>query len=145
MNATSSSKLANAGAVGSAIAASICCFGPLLLALLGLGGGALLLKLEPYRPFFLGASALFLGAGFYLAYRPPVIEECESGSACAIRANPEGNYAYCSRQVPMGQHSVSVTGTKITSQSCDVGVGQGGAEAHFSKGERVHCLSLVYP
>ena len=90
MNATSSSKLANAGAVGSAIAASICCFGPLLLALLGLGGGALLLKLEPYRPFFLGASALFLGAGFYLAYRPPVIEECESGSACASPANRKG-------------------------------------------------------
>jgi len=90
LSATSSSRLANAGAVGSAIAASICCFGPLLLALLGLGGGALLLKLEPYRPFFLGASALFLGAGFYLAYRPPVIEECESGSACAIPANRKG-------------------------------------------------------
>ena len=90
MNATPGSRLANAGAVGSAFAASVCCFGPLLLALLGLGGGALLLKLEPYRPFFLGASALFLGSGFYLAYRRPALEECEPGSACAVPANRRG-------------------------------------------------------
>jgi mercuric ion transport protein len=83
MNATKGSKLANAGAVSSALAASICCFGPLLLALLGLGGGALLLKFEPYRPVFLWSALLFLGVGFYLAYRRLDTEACEPGSSCS--------------------------------------------------------------
>ncbi len=76
-------RLLSAGAIGSAVAASICCLGPLVLALLGLGGGVLLLKFEPYRPHFLVATALFLGAAFYLTYRRPPVEECVPGSACA--------------------------------------------------------------
>src|SRR5215471_5062788 len=83
MNTIAGARLANASAVGSAIVASICCFGPLALALLGLGGGAILLKFEPYRPYFLGATALFLGAAFYLTYRRPRPQECEPGSVCA--------------------------------------------------------------
>ena len=83
MDNAASTKLLNAGAIGSAIAASICCFGPLALALLGLGGGALLLKFTPYRPYFLGVATLFLGAAFYLTYRRPAPEDCEPGSACA--------------------------------------------------------------
>jgi mercuric ion transport protein len=75
-------RLLNAGAFASAIVASICCFGPLALALLGLGGGALLLKLEPYRPYSLAAAALLLGAGFYLAYRRPSEQACTPTSAC---------------------------------------------------------------
>jgi len=86
VNEASSSKLANAGAVGSALAASICCFGPLLLALLGLGGGALLLKFEPYRPIFLSAAVTFLGIGFYLAYRRWDPDVCEPGSSCPAPA-----------------------------------------------------------
>jgi len=72
------------GAVGSAIAASICCIGPLALALLGLGGGALLLSLAPFRPYFLGATALSLGGAFYLTYRTPAAEACAPGSPCAL-------------------------------------------------------------
>ena len=71
------------GAVGSAIAASICCLGPLLLAVLGLGGGALFLKFEPYRPVFAILSLLLLGGAFFLAYRKAPSEACEPGSACA--------------------------------------------------------------
>jgi len=50
---------------------------------LGLGGGALLLELEPYRPYSLAAAALFLGGAFYLAYRRQTEEECAPDSACA--------------------------------------------------------------
>lgn len=78
-----SPRLLSAGSVGTAIAASVCCIGPLVLALLGLGAGALLLRFAPYRPYFLAASALLLGAAFYLTYRRPTTEECEPGKACA--------------------------------------------------------------
>ncbi len=83
MDSAAAAKLFNAGAIGSATAASICCLGPLALAVLGLGGGALLLKIEPYRPYFLVATALFLGAAFYLTYRRSAPGECDPGSVCA--------------------------------------------------------------
>jgi mercuric ion transport protein len=83
-------RVLSGGAIVSAIAASICCFGPLALALLGLGGGALLLKLEPYRPYSLAAAALFLGAAFYLAYRRAPEDACAPGSACAAPPNRRG-------------------------------------------------------
>lgn len=83
-------KLLNAGAIGSAIAASICCLGPLLLALLGLGGGALLLKFEPYRPYFLAATVSLLGGAFFLTYRRPAPENCEPGSVCARPSSRRG-------------------------------------------------------
>ena len=90
MHSSGNAKLLSGGAIASAIAASICCFGPVVLALMGLGGGALLLKLEPYRPYSLAAAALFLGAVFYLAYRPRREEECAPDSACAQPPNRRG-------------------------------------------------------
>ena len=83
MDGAVNAKFLSAGAVTSAIAASICCFGPLVLAALGVGGGALLVKLEPFRPYALATAALFLGAAFYLSYRDGAREECAPGSACA--------------------------------------------------------------
>jgi len=83
-------RLLEGGAIGSAIAASICCIGPLALALLGLGGGALLLKFEPYRPYFLVATATFLGGAFFLTYRRRGPEKCEPGSACASSTSRKG-------------------------------------------------------
>ena len=71
------------GAVGSAIGASVCCLGPLLLAVSGLGGGALLLRFAPYRPFFLVGTAGLLAGSFYFTYRKPASEDCEPGSVCA--------------------------------------------------------------
>ena len=90
MGTAGSAKLLGGGALAWAVAASICCFGPLALALLGLGGGALLLKLEPYRPYSLAAAALFLGAAFYLAYRPRPEEDCAADSACAQPSTRRG-------------------------------------------------------
>ena len=80
--ATERMRLLEGGAIGSAIAASICCIGPLALALLGIGGGAILVSLAPYRPLFLGVSALFLGGAFYVAYRPTPKDRCAPGSPC---------------------------------------------------------------
>lgn len=90
MDSAGNTNLLSAGAVASAVAASICCFGPLALALLGLGGGALLLGFEPYRPYSLAAAALFLGGAFYLSYRPRPAEECAPGSACARPSTRRG-------------------------------------------------------
>jgi mercuric ion transport protein len=71
-----------AGAVVAALAASACCIGPLVLAVLGLGGAASALALAPYRPWLLGASFLLLGAAFYLTYRRPAA--CAPDEACAV-------------------------------------------------------------
>ena len=90
MGTATNTRLLSGGAVASAVAASICCFGPLVLAVLGLGGGAVLLKLAPYRPYSLTAAALFLGAAFYMAYRRHPDEECAPGSACAQPSKRRG-------------------------------------------------------
>ncbi len=58
-----------AGAVLSALAASTCCIGPLLLALLGVGSAGALVKLEPYRPYFTALAVAALAMGFYFSYR----------------------------------------------------------------------------
>lgn len=83
---------ANAGAVVTAFIASACCVGPLVLALLGLGGGALLVKFEPYRPYFAAVTVGLLGLGFWLQYRTPK-PAADAGVACdcpAPRANKAG-------------------------------------------------------
>ena len=59
--------------------------------------------------------------------------------ACSIPANPEGNNAYCDAEVGVGKHVLSIAGSKISSQSCDVYIGSGGAEANLSKGEIFRC------
>jgi mercuric ion transport protein len=54
----------------AAIAASVCCMGPVLAAVIGVGAlGAASAQLEPYRPWFLGLSAILLGAAFAMTYR----------------------------------------------------------------------------
>jgi len=57
------------GVIGAALAASACCVGPVVFSLLGAGAlGAAAVKLEPYRPWFLGLTVVLLGAAFYGAY-----------------------------------------------------------------------------
>src|SRR3989338_695280 len=84
LRAMSGSKtvISAAGAVVAALAASACCIGPFVLAVLGLGGAASALALAPYRPWLLGASFLLLGASFYLTYRRPAV--CAPAEACAV-------------------------------------------------------------
>lgn len=57
------------GAIAAAIAASACCVGPLILAVLGIGGAGFLVALEPYRPLFTAITIVLLGAGWILTWR----------------------------------------------------------------------------
>lgn len=67
----------------SAIGASVCCVGPLLLVALGIGGTWVgnLTAMEPYRPIFIGLTLLFLGLAFRKLYLAPQV--CAPGTPCA--------------------------------------------------------------
>ena len=67
----------------SAVGASICCVGPLVLLALGVSGAWIgsLTALEPYRPIFIGFTLLFLGFAFYRLYL--VRPSCSPESSCA--------------------------------------------------------------
>jgi mercuric ion transport protein len=86
----------SAGSVLAAFLASACCVGPLVLALLGLGGAGFLVKFEPYRPYFIALTFTLLGSGFYLTYRGPRVAPATAdagGPACdcpAPRTNRAG-------------------------------------------------------
>jgi len=75
------------GAVVSAFLASICCIGPLVFALLGIGGAGALARFEAYRPALTVVTAALLGAGFWFAYRRPKLVE---GDACGCE-QPKAN------------------------------------------------------
>ena len=81
-------RLLSTGAVLAAVGASLCCILPVAVAVLGVGSAALGAKLEPFRPFFAGATALLLGFAFYRAYKPVA---CAPGEACAVPANRQRN------------------------------------------------------
>ena len=70
----------------AAVGASACCAGPLVLVLLGIGGGlgSRLVALERYQPYFIAATLAFLGFAFYRLYVQPA--RCAPGDACAIPA-----------------------------------------------------------
>ncbi len=75
-------RLLAAGGVLGGVLASSCCIVPLVLVTLGVGGAWIgnLTALAPYKPYFLGATALFLGAGFWLAYgRAGTAKACPAG------------------------------------------------------------------
>jgi mercuric ion transport protein len=67
----------------TAIGASVCCIGPLVLLTLGISGTWIgsLSAMEPYRPIFIGLTLLFLGLAFRKLYLMPQI--CTSGILCA--------------------------------------------------------------
>ena len=72
-------KTALASVVAAGVA-SACCIGPVAFVLLGAGTfGASLAALEPYRPVLLTSTALLLGGGFYVAYRP-TSSDCDTCS-----------------------------------------------------------------
>lgn len=67
----------------SAILASTCCLGPLILVALGFGGAWIgnLTALEPYRPIFIGAALIALFFAWRRIFRPAVL--CKPGEMCA--------------------------------------------------------------
>jgi mercuric ion transport protein len=71
------------GAVVSALLASVCCIGPLVLAALGLGGAGLVLRFEPYRPHLVALTLAILAVGFFVTYRRPLSASAnEADCAC---------------------------------------------------------------
>ena len=68
----------------AAILASTCCLGPLVLVALGLSGAWIgnLTRLEPYRPFFIGAAVVALFFAGRRIFRPA--HACEPEEICAV-------------------------------------------------------------
>ena len=68
----------------AAILASACCLGPLVLVLLGVSGAWIgnLTRLEPDRPFFLGAALIALFFAWWRIFRPA--RACTPGEVCAM-------------------------------------------------------------
>tara|TARA_R110002049_G_scaffold130820_1_gene289272 strand:+ start:2673 stop:3041 length:369 start_codon:yes stop_codon:yes gene_type:complete len=77
-----------AGGVIGAILASSCCIVPLLLVTLGVSGAWMgnLTALAPYQGYFIGATLVLLGAGYWYVYWKPK-KACEDGSYCATPAS----------------------------------------------------------
>jgi mercuric ion transport protein len=71
-----------AGGVLSAIGATACCFGPLLLVTLGFGGAwaARMQALAPLQPVFMGLTLVFVGFAFHQLYIRP--RQCAPGEVC---------------------------------------------------------------
>lgn len=69
----------------AAILASTCCLGPLLLLALGISGAWIgnLTRLEPYRPYFIGAAVVALFFAYRRIWRPAAA--CRPEQACALR------------------------------------------------------------
>ena len=67
-----------AGTIVSAILASACCIGPLILAGLGVFS-----CLERYRPLFILITFALIGTAFYFAYR----KEKTADACCEIKKN----------------------------------------------------------
>ena len=71
------------GAILSAIGASVCCVGPLLLLSLGISGAwmSTLTSMESVRPFFILLTLVFIGLGYRKLYLIP--ENCAEGKTCS--------------------------------------------------------------
>ena len=68
----------------SALLASSCCLGPLVLVTLGFSGAWIgnLTALEPYRPLFIGVALLSMYFAYRRIYSAP--EACAPDAVCAI-------------------------------------------------------------
>lgn len=71
------------GGMLAALAASLCCVGPILFALLGLGAFGASSIFTSLRPYLLAGAVIALAFGFYRAYFQR--EACAPGEACATK------------------------------------------------------------
>jgi len=67
----------------TALLASACCLGPLILVLFGIGGAwaSTLSGFAPLKPYLIGSTYVLLGWSGYQLYRPQ--NSCALGSLCA--------------------------------------------------------------
>jgi mercuric ion transport protein len=77
-------KLVPTGGILGALAAASCCILPLVLFGLGISGAWIgnLTRLAPYQPYFIAATAVCLGGGYWLRYRSRKTA-CAEGDVCA--------------------------------------------------------------
>ena len=73
---------ASVGGTGAAVASALCCVGPLLAVVAGVGGAGLAATFEPLRPYFIAATVLMLGGGWFMLDREER-RACAPGSLCA--------------------------------------------------------------
>jgi mercuric ion transport protein len=73
-----------AGGLLGALAASSCCILPVVLFSLGVSGAWIgnFTQLAPYQPYFVAATLVFLGTGYWLVHRASK-RVCAEGEACA--------------------------------------------------------------
>jgi len=76
-------KVVLGGSIMAAIAASLCCIGPLVAVAIGLGTFSAAAAFAALRPYLIGLTALLLAGAFYLTYRKRAVT-CEGG-ACQVR------------------------------------------------------------
>jgi|SRR5581483_12250855 mercuric ion transport protein len=73
--------------IATAVAASVCCIGPVVAVTVGAGAlTAFAVRFEPFRPAFIVVTLALLGFAFYRVYRPSA-SECAAGSTCPPSAN----------------------------------------------------------
>ena len=78
-------RLMAAGGLLGALAAASCCILPLVLFGLGVSGAWIgtFTQLAPYQPYFIAATIVCLGYGYWLVYRSSKVTTCVEGQACA--------------------------------------------------------------
>jgi copper chaperone CopZ len=77
------------GGIVTAVVASLCCIGPVVLTLLGIGSIGAFAVFERYRPYLVGATLLLLGAAFYFTYRKREVQ-CADGT-CKVEQTGKWN------------------------------------------------------
>lgn len=75
-------KWVTSGGIIAAVGSSICCVGPLVLGVLGVGGASSLLFLEDYRNIILIVVIILITIGWIMNYRLEQ-KECVDGTVCA--------------------------------------------------------------
>jgi mercuric ion transport protein len=75
--------LTGVGAAVTAMVASLCCIGPVVVSIVGVSGAVAAAGLKPYRPLLILASLALILAGVWFAYRPAMAPG--SGAACPSR------------------------------------------------------------
>src|SRR5437867_12683077 len=71
--------------IGAAIAASLCCIGPLVAVVLGLGAFGAASVFETLRPYLLGITFALLAGAFNLVYRTAKAGDCAEGE-CSVKS-----------------------------------------------------------
>jgi len=85
-------KLSLGGSLIAAISASLCCLGPLVVALMGVGGFAASSFFHKYRLVFISVTVIFLAFAWYLQWKKSK-EVCGEEGKCEITSSSKWNKA----------------------------------------------------